>query len=87
VLCRVNETDLRVLWPRRLVAIVYRVEVDREPANLLRGRRLPAEARMRLALAIKELGMEPRRGDKHLKGEYHCFGVEGLGTTASSTAC
>ena len=51
----------------------YRVEVDREPAKLLRGKKLPAEARMRLALAIRELSVEPRRGDKHLKGDYHCF--------------
>ena len=52
----------------------YRVEVDREPAKLLRSKRIPADARMRLALAIKEMEENPRAGDvKHLKGRYHCF--------------
>ncbi|MCE4601848.1 MAG: type II toxin-antitoxin system RelE/ParE family toxin [Desulfurococcales archaeon] len=54
--------------------MAYRVEVDREPAKLLRSKRLPGDARMRLALAIKEMEEDPRAGDtRHLKGEYHCF--------------
>ena len=52
----------------------YRVEVDREPAKLLRSKRLQPHVRMRLALAIKELEEDPRAGDvKHLKGDYYCF--------------
>jgi len=53
---------------------MYRVEVDREPAKLLRSKRIRASIRMRLALAIKELERDPRTGDtKHLKGRYYCF--------------
>ncbi|MCE4613734.1 MAG: hypothetical protein F7C07_07920 [Desulfurococcales archaeon] len=51
----------------------YRVEVDREPARLLRSKRIPATDRMRLALAIKELEASPRTGARHLKGRYHCL--------------
>ena len=54
--------------------MAYTVEVDREPAKLLRNKRIPADTRMRLALAIKEMEENPRAGDtKHLKGRYHCF--------------
>jgi hypothetical protein len=42
--------------------VPYRVEVDREPAKMLRSKRIPAHARMRLALAIKELEEDPKGG-------------------------
>jgi len=51
----------------------YRVEVDREPRKFLRSRKVPAHVRLRVAEAIAELREDPRRGAKHLKGEYHCF--------------
>ncbi len=54
--------------------MAYRVEVDREPARLLRSNRLPGDARIRLAQAIKEMGEDPKAGDaKHLNGEYYCL--------------
>jgi len=53
--------------------MTYRVKVKRSAHRFFEDKRVPLHARLRAADAVEELGSRPRRGDKHLKGEYHCF--------------
>ena len=53
--------------------MTYRVEVKRSAKKFFRDEGIPLHVRLRVADAIEEVGARPRHGDKHLKGEYHCF--------------
>ena len=53
--------------------MAYKVRVKRSAQKFFRDKRVPLHVRLRAADAVEELGASPRRGDKHLKGEYYCF--------------
>ncbi len=52
---------------------MYRVIVERKPSKFFEDKKIPLHIRVRTAEAIEELKGNPRRGNKHLKGEYYCF--------------
>ncbi len=49
----------------------YRLVIHRKARKALE--RLPIVALERLRETLTEIAEQPRRGDKHLKGEYHCL--------------
>jgi len=51
----------------------YRVEVRGGAARFFKARRVSYEHKDRVRIVLHELAEEPRRGDRHLKGEYYCF--------------
>ena len=51
----------------------YKVEVRGGAAKFFKTRRVGYEHKDRVRNALHELAEEPRRGDRHLKGEYYCF--------------
>ena len=52
---------------------MYELDLKRSAAKFFESKKVPVHAKVRARNAIAEILAEPRKGDKHLKGEYHCF--------------
>ncbi len=50
---------------------MYRVVIHKKVSKEIED--LPLHVSSRIILRLRELEVDPRRGSKHLKGEYHCF--------------
>jgi len=53
--------------------MAYKVMVKRTAGKFFKDQHIPLHVRLRVADAVEEVGVNPRQGDKHLKGEYNCF--------------
>ena len=51
----------------------YRLDLKRSPSKFFEDKRIPIHVKVRARNAIADILEAPRRGDKHLKGRYHCF--------------
>ncbi len=53
--------------------MAYKVKVKRSARKFFKDQHIPLHVRLRVADAVEEVGVNPRVGDRHLKGEYNCF--------------